>query len=143
MANFNWPINPTTVSSGPVSFILDGATAEVTQDTVTPANSIPLPVTSLNPDGTPVDYATETTQLDVLTELQTLNGVDFATEAKQDTQITELQGINTELNTQTTVLGTLATEATLASLSSKVIEADTNNVTVIASALPTGAATEA
>lgn len=48
-------------SSGPVQFVLDGVDTEVEQDTVVPANSIPLPVIQLDAAGLPVDYATETT----------------------------------------------------------------------------------
>lgn len=42
-----------------------------------------------------------------------------ATEAKQDIQITALNDINTELDTQTTRLNLLATEATLSAMSAK------------------------
>lgn len=42
-----------------------------------------------------------------------------ATEAKQDVQITALNDINTELDTQTTRLNLLASEATLAAMSAK------------------------
>lgn len=60
-----------------------------------------------------------------------------ATEAKQDTMITELQGVNTELDSQTTLLTSLdgkdfATETTLAALNAKITAVDT-----------TGKATEA
>lgn len=61
MSNFNWPINPTTLAGGAVQFNLDGATTAVSQDTITPANSTPLPVLSLNPSGVAIDPATETT----------------------------------------------------------------------------------
>lgn len=44
MANYNWPINPTTVNSGPVQFEIDGIPTVVNVDTGTPANSTPLPV---------------------------------------------------------------------------------------------------
>lgn len=59
-----------------------------------------------------------------------------ATAANQVTEIGHLA----QIETNTTGL---ATEATLSSLDSKVVIADTDNVTVVASALPTGAATEA
>lgn len=126
MANYNWPINPTTVNSGPVQFETDGVPTTVNIDTGTPANSTPLPVAILDPAGLPVDFATlteqqvQTTVLNSIDgELVTLNAVDFATEAKQDAQIlletdirtntsdtavntadilTEVDAINTKLN---------------------------------------------
>lgn len=135
MANFTWPINPST--SGPVQFIKDGNTETVTQDTSTPANSVPLPVISLDSTGAEVDLATEAKQDSIIQELQdietdveninttlattnstlsnidtsinNIEAVDFATEAKQDTQITELQSINSELDTQSTSLSSIDT----------------------------------
>lgn len=75
MAQFFWP--PSSAGSDGISrFILDGVTTTVSQDTVTPANSNPLPVTFLDPSGLPADYATE---------------------AKQDTQITKQDLANTLL----------------------------------------------
>ena len=59
MGNFNWP--SITTSAGPVQYQLDGANTTVSQDTVTPSNSTPLPVLILNDNGTPADPATETT----------------------------------------------------------------------------------
>lgn len=59
--NYNWPINPTTVNSGPVQFTVDGVPTTVNIDTGTPANSTPLPVQNLGPTGLPVDFATEAT----------------------------------------------------------------------------------
>lgn len=64
----------------------------------------------------------------------------LATEAKQDSAITELQAINTELDTISAK--DFSTETTLAALNAKVTTCDTGNVTVVSSALPTGAATE-
>lgn len=118
MSNFNWPINPTTVNSGPIQFILDGANTTVEEDSGTPANSTPLPVKVIDPSGVPIDFATaanQTTQIGLETdietntaatvsELTTLNTVDFATEAKQDDQITEAVAGNvllTDIETNT------------------------------------------
>jgi len=58
---------------------------------------------------------------------------------------TETTQLNTvaELSTISTKLDNLATEATLSSLNSKVAVVDTDSVTIVSSALPTGAATEA
>ena len=55
MANYNWPINPTTVNSGPVQFEIDGIPNIVNIDTGTPANSTPLPVIQYGPTGIPFD----------------------------------------------------------------------------------------
>lgn len=71
--NYNWPINPTTVNSGPVQFEIDGVPTTVNIDTGTPANSTPLPVTILGPTGLPTDFATETTQLLVKTAVQSID----------------------------------------------------------------------
>lgn len=71
--NYNWPINPTTVNSGPVQFEIDGAPVTVNIDTGTPANSTPLPVTILDPSGLPTDFATETTQLLVKTAVESID----------------------------------------------------------------------
>lgn len=55
------------------------------------------------------DIASETTQLDVLSELQTLNLVDFATSAKQDTSNTYLASLDgKDFASQTTLAAILA-----------------------------------
>lgn len=48
-------------SPGPTQFVLDGVDTEVEQDTITPANSIPFPVTILSTLGVPQNPATEGT----------------------------------------------------------------------------------
>lgn len=40
------------ITPSPIAFVLDGLDQQVIQDTVTPANSIPLPIAQLNLDGT-------------------------------------------------------------------------------------------
>lgn len=72
----------------------------------------------------------------------------LATEAKQDDQIAQGATIitntgNTATNTGTTATNTGNTVTQLTTLNSKVIKADTDNVTVTSAALPTGAATAA
>lgn len=57
MANFNWPAISVSASSGPIQFNLNGSATIVARDTVTPSNSIPLPVINLNSNGTPQDVA--------------------------------------------------------------------------------------
>jgi len=41
---FNWPVNQTTVSSGPIQYTKNGATTTVAVDTTTPSNTNALPV---------------------------------------------------------------------------------------------------
>jgi hypothetical protein len=74
-------------TAGATEFYLDGASTAVNEDTVTPANSVPLPVKVMDSSGSPLDFATETTLLSVDAELVTLNATDFATDAKLDTII--------------------------------------------------------
>jgi hypothetical protein len=52
---FNWPINPLTVNSGPIQYDVNGAATTVNIDTVTPANSTPLPVIQYGPNGLPIE----------------------------------------------------------------------------------------
>jgi hypothetical protein len=59
MANFNWP-SITTVPA-PIQYELNALPTTVSQDTVTPANSTPLPVINLNTSGVAVNPATEAT----------------------------------------------------------------------------------
>lgn len=59
MANFNWP-SITTVPA-PIQYELDGSPTTVSEDTVTPANSNPLPVHILDASGVVTGLATETT----------------------------------------------------------------------------------
>lgn len=40
---FNWPVNQLSVSAGPLEYIKNGATTNVSIDTTTPSNSNPLP----------------------------------------------------------------------------------------------------
>lgn len=48
-----------TVSSGPIQFVLDGVTVTVNEDTITPANSRPLPVALFGLDGERKDVAND------------------------------------------------------------------------------------
>jgi hypothetical protein len=76
----------------------------------------------------PAGAATETTLSTLATEATVAT---LATEATVSTLATEA------------TVSTLATEATLSAIDAKIIEADTDNVTIVSSVLPTGAATEA
>jgi len=50
------------LSPSPIQFVLDGVNTEVEEDTVTPANSNPLPTKVLNGSGVEVDFATSAKQ---------------------------------------------------------------------------------
>lgn len=52
-----------STTSGPIQFKLNTVATEVSQDTGTPANSIPLPIQYLNASGVRTNIATETTQV--------------------------------------------------------------------------------
>jgi len=67
------------------------------------------------------------------TELQALNAKDFATETTLSAAAADIALIEAK---------DFATETTLSNLNSKVTAVDTDNVTVVSSVLPTGAATE-
>lgn len=61
-----------TVVSGPTQFVLNGVDTQVSQDTVTPANSIPFPIQYLNLAGVRTALATEAKQDNIITELQAI-----------------------------------------------------------------------
>jgi len=50
-----------TLNSGPAQYVRNGVNQSVAEDTVTPANSRPLPVKVLNASGATADFATEAT----------------------------------------------------------------------------------
>lgn len=60
-------------SSGPIQYLLNGATTTVTEDTTTPANSRPLPVHQLNTSGVAVNGSTAENQATEIAALGTLN----------------------------------------------------------------------
>ena len=60
-----------TASSGPVEFVLDSVNTQVERDTVTPANSVPLPVIMLDSSGNPVSPGGDAT----LAEQQVQSGI--------------------------------------------------------------------
>lgn len=141
MGQYFWPnktnvVNtvaiPVSVAAFDSSFKVDAVSTFVSEDTVTPANSVPLPVKAL--DGSGVE-------------------IDFATEAKQDSQITELQAIKTAVEAiDDAISGTemqvdvvssalpsgAASETTLAAIDTKLagtiavsIDAGLNNIGVV------------
>ena len=79
---------------------------------------------------------------------QQIDTTGLATEAKQDDIITALNTLDTDLTATNTKLDTVntnigTTNTTLSTIDGKITAVDTGNVTVVASALPTGAASEA
>jgi len=135
---FNWPINPVTVNSGPLEYETNGASTVVNIDTVTPSNSTPLPVIQYGASGLPADYATAANQVLEIADLDTIktNTTGISLEATQllvksdlDTIATNTTGLATEvtaaasksdLDTIVTNTTGLATQTTLAALNTKV-----------------------
>lgn len=59
MRLFVYPPVAVSVTTPPTAFILDGVSTTVSQDTVTPANSTPLPVIQLDSSGNPASPLTD------------------------------------------------------------------------------------
>lgn len=104
MAIYIYPPVSLSITSGPTSFVKDGATVTVNEDTITPANSRPLPIKVLNSAGVQVDPATEAKQdvgntslSSIDGKMTTLNAKDFSTSAKQDTGNASLSSIDTKM----------------------------------------------
>jgi hypothetical protein len=112
------------VASAPVRFNLDGAEVEVTEDTVTPANNIPLPV-----------------------KLTSVTGDINITAGDLNVHLSAV-GVNydsTRIGDGTNLLGITASNEAKVSVTQP-LPAGTNNigdVDVVSSVLPTGAATSA
>lgn len=116
---------PGTITTGPIQFIKDGSTATVTEDTVTPANSVPLPVTLLDTSGVPADPATSENQVTEIGHLANIDTATAASKADLDTIVTNTTGLATEvtaaaskadLDTIVTNTTGLATETTLSAV---------------------------
>lgn len=163
-------LSSAVLSPAAVKFNKNAVLTDVSEDTGTPANSVPLPVKVLKADGSVPDFATQTTLASLLTELQLKADLTetqpvsvaslplpsgAATAANQATEISGLAAILSELqqkadlaDTQPVSVASLplpsgaSTEATLAALNAKVTAVDTGAVVVSSSALPTGAASE-
>lgn len=142
MILYLYPPNPVSVTVPPIAFTVDGVPVGVNIDTGTPANSTPLPVTQLGPDGLPVDYSTEAKQDDQIieaqstnTKLDTLNSKDFATEAT----LALLEGkdfaTSAKQDDEIAAIGTLLTDTQL--------RASPVDVALASMPLASGAATEA
>lgn len=141
---------------GPIQFTKDGSTVEVTEDTVTPGNNIPLPVkltsitgdinitandlnvqtshSAANPDSMQIGDGTEILEITASGQAQTF---DSETHTKLDTleaslasMELDLESIDSELDTQTTLLTSLdgkdfATETTLGSIDTELLDQGT------------------
>ena len=111
MANYNWPINPTTVNSGPVQFEIDGLPNTVNIDTTTPANSTPLPVVQYGPTGVPFDPTKQQSAF-ILNSVETVVEQDTVTPANSKPfPVINLDNSGSPVN--------FATETTLAAINTK------------------------
>jgi hypothetical protein len=156
---YTYPPQSVSVSPSPIQYLKNGVPTTVSIDTVTPANSNPLPITAQS-FPLPTGAATEAKQDTGNTSLSsidgkftTLNAKDFATSAKQDTGNTSLSGINTNTinipNVITTEGGAQPTHGlvvmghTGAGVARHLLVDGTGrlNANVTASVLPTGAST--
>lgn len=102
---YTYPPQSLTVSPTPVQYLKNGVQTAVSIDTVTPANSNPLPITAQS-FPLPTGAATEAKQDTGNTSLSsidgkftTLNAKDFATSAKQDTGNSSLSSIDGKFTT--------------------------------------------
>jgi hypothetical protein len=93
--NRNWPINPSVTTPGPTQFVKDGIDTEVEQDTITPSNSVPLPVRLLNPNGTEVTPATAANQATANTSLASIDTNTANAEVHLANSLTKLDDIIT------------------------------------------------
>lgn len=94
---YTYPPQSVSVSPSPIQYLKNGVPTTVSIDTVTPANSNPLPITAQS-FPLPTGAATEAKQDTGNTSLSsidgkftTLNAKDFSTSAKQDLLLAELQ----------------------------------------------------
>jgi hypothetical protein len=77
-----------TANSGPIQFVLDGVDTEVEEDTVTPANSIPLPVKVLNSLGNNYDEGPGVATLNTLRAVKASN--QYANSTRLDYSVTNV-----------------------------------------------------
>ena len=125
-----------SVVSPPLQFAKDGLTVAVTEDTVTPANNIPLPVKLVDVTGD-----INITAGDLNVQLSHSGGTPDSVQIGNGTNIVDINASNEMLvkdTDATVILGNLLTELAL-----KADLTETQPVSVSSLALPTGAATEA
>lgn len=105
MRLYIYPPRAVTVTTPPVGFILDGVDTTVSQDTVTPANSNPLPVIQLDSSGNPATPLTDAqlraTPVPVSGPLTDTQLRASAVPVSDSTSQTILNEINTDLGLQT------------------------------------------
>ena len=145
MSTFNWPVNLST--SGPIQIIKDAATVTITKDTVTPSNTIPMPVELVAASGSPINI----TAGDINVQMSAF-GVNYDSVRIGDG--TNLLGITGSLEAK---VSDATAQASLASIDTKLtnplpvsgpltdtqLRASAVPVSVSALPLPSGAATEA
>lgn len=119
---FNWPINPTTVNSGPIQIEVNGIA-----QTVDPVLGVFMPSQVYNSTGVKINPATEETSQAIKTSVDgvktTIQGINFATETtlqSVQTGITTLNGKDfatqttlNAINTKTPALGQAASAASV------------------------------
>jgi hypothetical protein len=106
-----------TITPSPILFSLDNVDTEVSEDTITPANSNPLPIKALDGNGVEVDFATEAKQDTIITNIQTVDtsvqsvntsvqAVDVSVQAVD----TSVQAVETAVNNAITEIQTVQTK---------------------------------
>lgn len=99
MAIYVYPPVSLSITSGPVSFVQDGTTVTVREDTSDPSQNRPLPTKLIDPtSGDYISPATELKQDTIITELTTIRNKDFATETTLATIPGKIDSANAKLD---------------------------------------------
>ena len=126
--------------TGPLQFVRDTKTVNVKQDTVTPGNSVGLPVNIVAGTVNATNPSVSATGAAVPASATFIGANKSGNLVAPTLDASD----NLNVNVQSSVLPTgAATEATLSSVDGKIVTVDTGNVTVVSSTLPLGAATDA
>lgn len=128
---YSYPPQTLNISPDSIKFLLNDVITDVSSDTITPANSKPLPVSALSlplPGGASTSLL-QTTGNSSLSSIDgkftTLNAKDFSTSAKQDTANISLSSINTKLTSPlTTKIGNGIITADIKTLGTQVVATD-------------------
>jgi hypothetical protein len=102
---YTYPPQSVSVSPSPIQYLKNGVPTTVSIDTVTPANSNPLPITAQSfplPTGAATEAKQDTGNISLSSidgKFTTLNAKDFATSAKQDTGNSSLSSIDGKFTT--------------------------------------------
>lgn len=106
MANFSWPSISVTSSSAPIQYVLDGSNTTVTQNTVTPASSYPLPVTLLDSSGVRTNFATSSNQTNGNQKTQIVDGSgNVIASTNNSLNVNLINGFLSTANSSATPLG--------------------------------------